>query len=106
MVKCVTVCIGTKENQHPPAVMICDKNGVDIFRTRPGTDLHERGDLVLTEDRGWMDLAIMIGVTRDPDGTVDWDEFERKLFRRGGDYYGSSDRYVCPTCQAAILWRV
>lgn len=98
MVKCVTVCCGPRDNPHDPTVMKVDKNGVDIFRIRGQMHEYEKGDLVLTEDRGWEELALKMGAS-------DWTEFEQILYRKGGDYYGSSDRYVCTICGSTICWR-
>ena len=78
--------------------MKVDKNGVDIFRIRGQTHPYEKGDLVLTEGYGWQDLAHKFGVH-------DFGELEKALYPKGGDYYGSSDRYVCTTCGSTICWR-
>lgn len=98
MLKTVTVCIGTKDEPHDPTVMKVDKNGVDIFRVRGQTHPYEKGDIVLTEGRGWMKLAEEHGVS-------DFGDLEQILYRKGGDYYGSSDRYVCTICGSTVCWR-
>ena len=99
MVKCVTVCCGSRRKPHSPTIMMVDKNGVDIFRIHHQMHEYEKGDLVLTEDYGWQDLANKMGAS-------DFGDLERILFRKGGDYYGSSDRYICTVCGSTICWRV
>lgn len=98
MVKAIHVCCGNRVNPHPAEVMRVDKNGVDIFRFRMATSVTEKGDLVLTEGYGWKELADKFGVKT-------FSDLEKALFRAGGDYYGSSDRLVCPTCGSTICWR-
>ena len=79
--------------------MRVDKNGVDIFRINDQQHMYDYGDLVLTEGKGWEELALKMNAS-------DWKEFQEILFRNGGDYYGSGDRMICPICGSVIVWRV
>jgi len=82
--------------------MQVDKNGVDIFRIHVANRIDEKGDLLLTEGHDWKNVAKIVGLPEDSH----FEDIERALFRRGGDYYGSGDRLVCTTCGSTIVWRV
>ena len=96
MVRAIHICCGSEGKfgsaRHEPIPMKVDSNSVDIFRMPDDT-------ITLTVGYGWQKLALKMGAN-------DFEGMKKNLERKGGDYHGCADRYVCPTCGATIVWRV